>query len=297
MTATALTIAKPQPYSLAPTNFDEAERFAKLVANSSFAPKGFAGKPGDVLVAMQMGAELGLSPMQALQNIAVINGRPSLWGDAMLAVCMAHPSFVDIDEHMEGDTAVCIVKRKGRTPVTRTFSKADAKAAGLLGKQGPWSQYEPRMMQMRARGFALRDAFPDVLRGMNSAEESADLSTVHATVVESHPLAPMPADPISRKLQESIDAPAEDPALAAMLKAGADYAWPLRGKNHDKPLSKMSDSDLVYYSEKSQDPRLRAVAGAEVDRRIAAQAKAFDESTKGSYLDGAPEAQGEEVSP
>jgi hypothetical protein len=50
----------------------------------------------------------------------------------------------------------------------------DAKAAGLLGKQGPWSQYPKRMRQMRARGFALRDVFPDVLKGMPVAEEVMD---------------------------------------------------------------------------------------------------------------------------
>jgi len=50
----------------------------------------------------------------------------------------------------------------------------DAKRAGLWAKQGPWTAYPKRMMQMRARGFALRDAFPDVLKGMITAEEAQD---------------------------------------------------------------------------------------------------------------------------
>jgi hypothetical protein len=70
--------------------------------------------------------------------------------------------------------AVCVAKRKGRKPVTARFSVEDAKRAGLWGKQGPWSAYPKRMMQMRARGFALRDAFPDVLKGMITAEEAQD---------------------------------------------------------------------------------------------------------------------------
>ena len=52
---------------------------------------------------------------------------------------------------------------------------ADAKTAGLIGKQGPWTQYPKRMRQMRARAFALRDVFPDVLRGMPVAEELQDM--------------------------------------------------------------------------------------------------------------------------
>lgn len=50
----------------------------------------------------------------------------------------------------------------------------DAAKAGLKGKQGPWTQYPKRMMQMRARSWALRDVFPDVLRGMPVAEEVMD---------------------------------------------------------------------------------------------------------------------------
>jgi hypothetical protein len=156
-------------------NFGEAIEIAKMFAHSGMVPKQYDGNVGACLVAMQMGAELGLSPMASLQNIAVINGRPSLWGDAVLAVVMAHPDFVDILE-TEGDGwAKCIVKRRGKTPVERMFSVADAKGAGLWGKQGPWSQYPRRMLQMRARGFAVRDAFPDALRGIVTAEEAQDI--------------------------------------------------------------------------------------------------------------------------
>jgi hypothetical protein len=68
--------------------------------------------------------------------------------------------------------AVCQVWRKGEdNPVTHRFSVADAKRANLWGKPGPWQQYPRRMLQMRARGFCLRDAFPDVLKGLYSREE------------------------------------------------------------------------------------------------------------------------------
>jgi hypothetical protein len=167
---------------IAPQNLEEGLRLAALLAKSTLVPKDFQGNPGNVMIAIQMGMEIGLPPMQALQSIAVINGRPSLWGDGLLAVCMSSPAFEWIDEPpVQNDTATCTVKRRGwPTPVARTFSIEDAKKAGLWGKAGPWQTYPSRMLRMRARAFALRDVFPDILRGLSCAEEQADVELVNA---------------------------------------------------------------------------------------------------------------------
>lgn len=162
-------------FSLAPQSLDEALRFAEVLAESSIIPKDFAKNPGNILVAIQWGMELGLQPMQAMQNIAVINGRPALWGDAVIALVRSSPLCEYVYETIDGDVATCRVKRRGEEEQLRTFSLADAKAAGLIGKQGPWTQYPRRMLQLRARAFALRDVFPDVLRGMPVAEEVMDM--------------------------------------------------------------------------------------------------------------------------
>ena len=195
--STEITTQK-QTFSLAPKDLDEAMRFADMLASASIVPKDYIGKPGNVLVAIQWGMELGLQPMQAMQSIAVINGRPSLWGDAMLALVKAHPAFEWIKEDCDGNIATCTVKRRGEPEVTQSFSLEEAKKAGLTGKQGPWTQYPKRMLQMRARGFALRDAFPDALRGVISAEEARDTPAERdmgaAEVVSSRPAAqPTPA--------------------------------------------------------------------------------------------------------
>lgn len=160
--------------TLAPTNMKEAMEFAGLLAKSDIVPKDYQGKPGNVLVAIQWGMEIGLQPMQAMQNIAVINGRPSIWGDAMIALVRACPAFEYINETQTDKEATCAIKRKGEPEAVRTFSLEDAKRAGLTGKSGPWTQYPKRMMQMRARSWALRDVFPDVLKGMICAEEALD---------------------------------------------------------------------------------------------------------------------------
>lgn len=163
-----------QQFGLSPQTFDQAITFSQYLADSDLVPKDFKGKPGNCLIAMQWGSELGLKPLQALQNLAIINGRPALWGDAVIALARSSSVCEYIIETQTDEVATCRVKRRGEPEQERSFSRSDAKAAGLLGKQGPWSQYPKRMMQMRARAFALRDVFPDVLRGMPVAEEVMD---------------------------------------------------------------------------------------------------------------------------
>jgi hypothetical protein len=185
----------PQPIvrlGIAPTTLEEGWRLAQMFAKSELVPKAFRGRPEDIMVCIQYGLEIGLPPMAALSSIAVINGRASLWGDGFIAVLMSSPLYEDHDEYYEvsgvrkdrltaddlkqdATTAVCTFWRQGkRTPVTRAFSIAQAKKAGLWGKAGPWQEYGDRMLSMRARGFAGRDAFPDLLRGIKTAEEVMD---------------------------------------------------------------------------------------------------------------------------
>jgi hypothetical protein len=173
----ALAPAPQATFDLSPRTFEQALTFCDYLADSEMVPKDFKGKPGNCLVAIQWGAELGLKPLQAMQNLAVINGRPALWGDAVIALVRSSPLCEWVQESDDGTTATCRVKRRGEPEQLRTFSVEDAKTAGLLGKQGPWTQYPKRMRQMRARAFALRDVFPDVLRGLPVAEEVMDAPT------------------------------------------------------------------------------------------------------------------------
>ena len=164
-------------FSLQPQNVTEAMQMAEMLSKSQMIPKNYQNKPQDTLVAMMMGSELGLHPIQALQNIAVINGKPSIYGDAMLALVQNHSAFGGIQESFDeaAQVATCIVWRKNGEKHTVTFSQADAKQAELWAKAGPWTQYPKRMMTFRARGFALRDQFADALAGLISREEAEDM--------------------------------------------------------------------------------------------------------------------------
>lgn len=170
-----------------PNSLEEAWRLSTAMAASGMLPKAYGQDPNKVMIGILAGSELGLTPFVALQSIAVIGNNPSLWGDGMLALVEASGKMGDIEETDDGETATCRVVRVGRkTPIIRTFSNADAKKAGLAGKAGPWTQYTARMRQMRARGFALRDGFSDVLKGMKSAEEMRDMVAISGGTISDH---------------------------------------------------------------------------------------------------------------
>jgi hypothetical protein len=161
-----------------PTTFDEVYRIANAVVISGLAPKGLDTAEKATIVIMH-GLEVGLTPMVALQSIALINGKPALYGDGALGVVRASGLLERFSERLNAEdnntSASCTVKRRGEPSLTRTFSKADAEKAGLWGKPGPWQTYPNRMLAMRARAFALRDGFADVLRGMGIREELEDI--------------------------------------------------------------------------------------------------------------------------
>ena len=196
-------------WMMVPESLDEAMKFAELIAKSDLVPKDFKDKPSNVIIGMQMGAEVGLSPMQSLQSIAVINGRPSLWGDGQLAICQVHPDFEWIKEEFDDKgTAVCTVKRKGYPEHVQSFSTQDVAVGGYDRKAGPWQTSRTRMMQLRARGFALRDRFADALKGLASAEESIDIAEANAVTVDTNPAPMKNADIIKDKLKSKKEAPA-----------------------------------------------------------------------------------------
>ena len=164
--------------AIVPSDVEQTWRLATIVAESEMAPKSFGKDPRKVMVAMMHGMEVGFTPMAALQSIAVINGMPSIWGDGALGLVEASGLLEENEEWIEGEgdqmTAFCRVTRRGRKPKEQRFSMADAKQAGLLGKD-TWKGYTRRMLQMRARSWALRDAFADILRGLQIAEEAQDI--------------------------------------------------------------------------------------------------------------------------
>lgn len=173
----------------APSLFNHYQKVAETLSRSAVIPTSYRGKPEDIFVAIAMGYQLGFPVEQSLQDIAVINGRPCVWGDGLLALALSHPKCEYINEEpiFTGQNItgyICTVKREGHDAHSKSFTIQDAERAGLIKKGGVWSQYPSRMLQMRARSLALRDRFADALRGIKVAEEVLDGSVIDGEIVE-----------------------------------------------------------------------------------------------------------------
>jgi hypothetical protein len=164
-------------------NIDTAWRFADAAFKSRMAPKSFTSTE-QVFIALQMGAEVGLSPMQSLKNIAVIQGTPSIWGDAVAALIRRSPLCKSLKQPVftgEGETRVCSIKaeRINGDTAEGVFGYKDAKRAGLLSRD-TYKTWPDRMYYHRALGYVAHELFPDCLMGLDIAEEAQDLAYVKA---------------------------------------------------------------------------------------------------------------------
>lgn len=206
--------------AIVPQDVDQTFRLAQaLAASGDMVPKHFQNRPNEVMAAIMRGMEIGLAPMQAISNIAVINGRASLWGDALPALMQRAGHHLDAEIIGEGDEMKAVASlTRGDTgrKITREFSVEDAKKANLWGKAGPWQTYPKRMLMMRARAWAVRDGASDAMMGLQVAEEAQDMPIKDVT----------PPEPLEgrRNLAQSImgaDTP-EEPSAAPEPPETAD---------------------------------------------------------------------------
>ena len=270
---------------IVPSNMDDLFRFAKAVSVSGLAPKGIESAEA-IFVALEMGLEVGLPMMAALQNIAVINGRPTIWGDAQLAVVRGTGELTLFEEWYEeggkrlarnpatftdATTAVCRVQRAGYEAAETAFSVADAKRANLWGKAGPWSQYPARMLRFRARSFGLRDQFGDALRGLRTAEEVMDDPVeIARNVTPKTPLFTQPQvedAPATQPDPEPATAESDNAGLASpdpIRRADLQAVEDVKAANYAKMAAKDDAPELTPLDEKRLDIRdAFAAAGME----------------------------------
>ncbi|MGI5060569.1 recombinase RecT [Treponema denticola] len=154
-------------------SFDDQMRMAEVMAKSGLLPKALDTKE-KVFIALQWGVELGLTPMAAATNIAVINGKPTLSADIMHAIVRNNPEYAGAEWKKQDEQAAEVLVKRKNANMTETFRGyydiEMAKRANLLSKEN-WRAYPARMLKHRALSFALRDAFPDVLAGLYSPDD------------------------------------------------------------------------------------------------------------------------------
>lgn len=184
------TVRRQPPQRALTSEYVEALKlYSEVLFKGGLAPKGVS-RPEAVAALIEIGRDVGLSATQAVANIMIVNGRPTIYGDAGLALVRASGLLEWITEELTGegdDTGyTCTTKRVGDAgPKSTRFTVGDAKQAKLWKKEGPWITHPDRMLMFKARGFNLRDNYGDVLLGLTFFEDATDEPrVVVAEVVE-----------------------------------------------------------------------------------------------------------------
>ena len=170
--------------NLMPQTQEAKYQMAGVLCKSGLIPSGL-NTAEKVFVALQWGHELGLTPMVAVNNIAVINGKPTLSADIMCAVVKRSPEYGGIKWiEMSDKKAECEITRilpNGEKETQRScFTIEDAQNAGLAGRD-VWKKYTKRMLKHRCLSYGLKDMFPDLLAGLYDPEE---MESIQPTTTE-----------------------------------------------------------------------------------------------------------------
>ena len=164
-----------------PAPMKEQLIMADVLAKSQAIPMHYIGKPAAVFSAIQWGKELGVPPVTALNNMYNVNGKTAVSTALHYGLAAKHPGFrgmVKAKVTKPKEECKVVVKRaftiEGQEQVyeyTGEFTMDQARTAGLVRVNSPWTAYPERMLFNRALAIALREAFPDVLAGVYTYEE------------------------------------------------------------------------------------------------------------------------------
>lgn len=188
------------------TDIDKMFRLASAMAQSGLLPEKLRGKPSDVLVTVLYGQELGLAPMQAVQGIYVVNGRPTLAGQTWLSLARKHGHRVKVDEQSGESCTITMTRGDTGEQHTETYTIAQAKAANLTSKD-TWKNHPQRMLMWRAVGHACTFLCPEIALGFSpDAEDETAPSAPSLAEVAANRDKPIPEQRAQRPIQDVTDA-------------------------------------------------------------------------------------------
>ena len=257
-----------------PSDFDQASRFAQMIVQAGlFRAESQEKALAQATMAVLQGLELGIPPMQAVQQIAIIGGRCTIWGDLIPALIWRAGHKIREWIEGEGDARVAwceITRGDNGEIIKRKFSVEDAKRAGLWDTRpklkrkdntntwreedndSPWYRYDERMLQMRARGFCARDGVPDALHGLYIREEveeerrSSDDAQDKVAAMDAEDVLPPPA-------------PDEDPGMpAAPAEIAGSSALDAQAETIRDPDDFLSDLDVSLAACKTKTSSTRS---------------------------------------
>lgn len=170
--------------------FENAQRIGKALASSALVPKEYQGQNGlaNTLVAMEIAGRMGLSPLQVMQNLHIIHGRPSWSSQFIIAMINGCGRFSPLDYNVsgEGESLSCFAYATelatGKELKGPLVTMAMAKREGWATKTGSkWQTMPDLMIRYRAAAFWGRLYVPEFLVGMKTQEEVIDIEEVQVT--------------------------------------------------------------------------------------------------------------------
>ena len=270
------------PAALAPASYDEMFRLAE----SMFRSKMFGvSSPEQAMVVLMTGLELGFSPAQAFRGIHVINNKPTLSADMMVAVCKSRPDVCHYFRMVEttDERATYETHRVGEPgPQRITFTSADAKRAGLLSNP-THQKYPGPMLRARSSSALARMVYSDLILGLYTPDEIESIPTPE----RSAPAIPRP-EPVNVTPKPAQSPAAQKPATPKPAAADTVPGTIQERRTHLRRLMQsMSDADMQATLEAFTDVFGRNDYGAfdldQCRRAIAAiESGAWPDETPGS---------------
>ena len=149
--------------------WEQMQQQADVLVKSQFFPSSIK-TASQALAVMMMGRELGIPPMEAIRNIHPIDGKPTCGASLMGALILRSGGTYSINESTNERCSITFTRRTGGKMYTHEFTIADAKSAGLAGKQN-WQKYPKAMLFSRCLSAGARAFMPDVISGIYTPEE------------------------------------------------------------------------------------------------------------------------------
>lgn len=162
--------------STRPGALGERIAYARALAAANLLPKAYRDQPANVLLAMEYADALGLRPMAVIQNLHIIEGKPSASAELIGALVRRAGHRLRVHLEKPGTPEAVAIAEIVRSDdpeyvFTALWSLPRAKQAGLLGKDN-WQHYPEQMLKRRATSEAARDACPEVLSGLYEHDET-----------------------------------------------------------------------------------------------------------------------------
>ena len=163
-------------------NFIMAGQMAKALSQSTIVPKDYQGNEANAMVAIEIATRLHTSPIMVMQNLHVIQGRPSWSAQYLIAMVNGSGKYdieLQFDEKFDKDgkpySCQCWTMKNGRKITGITIDMDMAKAEGWLGKPGSkWKTMPQVMLRYRAASFFARMNCPELAMGYYTKEEVID---------------------------------------------------------------------------------------------------------------------------